>query len=221
MDLLDALVPLHVAGGAVALLTMLVPLSTQKGGALHRRGGRVYSWAMGLVAVTALLVGAVRLSAGERVPVTLFLTLLAIQAGGSVWAGLAALRDRGPLDVAVAGTVAACGVAGTIYGVAIRFPLLIGFGALTVFLGVRAVQSARATLDKRGRVVAHLGSMIGASIATATAFLVVNAARLPAPIQELFPGWLFWVLPTAIGVPLLLRWSRRWSAGHRTLFDIE
>jgi phosphatidylserine synthase len=50
------------------------------------------------------------------------------------------------------------------------------------------------------RVQLHIGRIAGAYIAALTAFLVVN--------NTVLPGWLAWLLPTAIIVPLILRWSK-------------
>lgn len=44
-------------------------------------------------------------------------------------------------------------------------------------------------------------------IAMLTAFYVDNGPQLP--IWNLLPGWAFWVLPTAVGAPLI------WFAIHR------
>lgn len=51
------------------------------------------------------------------------------------------------------------------------------------------------------RIVLHLNRMGGASIATVTAAFVVNIQTSPAFIA--------WLLPTIIGTPLIIYWSRR------------
>ena len=45
----------HIASGFIALLTGLVPMFAKKGGKAHILWGKVYFWAMFLVALTALL----------------------------------------------------------------------------------------------------------------------------------------------------------------------
>lgn len=55
-------------------------------------------------------------------------------------------------------------------------------------------------------LTAHLQRMIGGFIAALTAFLVVNAKHLP-----LFPGFVYWLLPTVILVPLIIKWSKKYE----------
>ena len=54
--LIPLLLAIHVAAGTLALAVAPVAMLTAKGGPAHRRWGRVYYWAMGVVALTALVV---------------------------------------------------------------------------------------------------------------------------------------------------------------------
>ena len=47
---------LHILAGTVALIVAPIALMTVKGGPTHRRWGKVYFWAMGVVAATAIVV---------------------------------------------------------------------------------------------------------------------------------------------------------------------
>lgn len=53
----------------------------------------------------------------------------------------------------------------------------------------------------------HLQRMIGAFIASSTAFLVVNAKYLP----EYIPIVVYWLLPTIILTPLIIKWARKYE----------
>src|SRR5262249_6841961 len=48
---------IHILTGTVALLVAPIALLTVKGGPTHRRWGKVYFWAMAVVAATAIVVG--------------------------------------------------------------------------------------------------------------------------------------------------------------------
>ena len=52
-------------------------------------------------------------------------------------------------------------------------------------------------------LTSHIQRMIGSYIAAATAFLVVN--------NTLLPNVLAWLLPTAILVPLIFKWSKKYK----------
>jgi hypothetical protein len=48
----------------------------------------------------------------------------------------------------------------------------------------------------------HISRMGGSFIATSTAFLLVNTS--------IEPIWVMWLLPTAIGTPMIIVASRKW-----------
>jgi uncharacterized membrane protein len=72
----------HALAGAVALVSLWVPLLARKGGDAHRRAGRVYAYAMGAVSLTALVACALRVVEGdpERVRFAALLALVALLA---------------------------------------------------------------------------------------------------------------------------------------------
>ncbi|MFN7453412.1 MAG: hypothetical protein ACK5RO_02000 [Pseudobdellovibrionaceae bacterium] len=46
----------HAVAGAVALIVLLLPLVSKKGGKLHVTSGWIYTWAMVFVALSALII---------------------------------------------------------------------------------------------------------------------------------------------------------------------
>ena len=74
--MLKTLLAIHVAGGSVALASMLMPLFSRKGGSLHRKAGWVFVGGMTLVSMTAFILAGARAltdprpqgAAGRRVP---------------------------------------------------------------------------------------------------------------------------------------------------------
>src|SRR5690606_9577998 len=59
----------------------------------------------------------------------------------------------------------------------------------------------------------HLQRMIGAFIVSSTAFLVVNAKYLPNYI----PIMVYWLLPTIILTPLIIKWARKYEVKKKTM----
>jgi hypothetical protein len=55
----------------------------------------------------------------------------------------------------------------------------------------------------------HIVSMGVSYIAVLTGFYVDNGPHLPG--WSYLPRWMFWVLPAAVGVPLIVRSLRRWT----------
>ncbi|WP_256218480.1 DUF2306 domain-containing protein [Bacillus sp. MUM 116] len=55
---------------------------------------------------------------------------------------------------------------------------------------------------------AHIGGMLGSYIGIVTATLVVNVPRIP--VLNEWPVLVFWLLPTVVGTPLILRVGRQY-----------
>lgn len=200
----------HIGAGVVALLAGAGALLTQKGGRRHRRAGRVFVAAMAAVVVTTFGLLAVAHS-----QVRVFLSLVAVFSGYFAFAGYRALSTRGPtggpgaVDWAAAGNVVlACVVMGA-WGV-LRLARGDGFGTVLVVFGVLGVAIGGSDL-RRFRsggedqwLTLHLSRMGAAYIATASAVSAVNLA--PAL------GVVAWLWPTAVGVPLIGYWVRKYGA---------
>jgi hypothetical protein len=60
----------------------------------------------------------------------------------------------------------------------------------------------------------HAGGMGGSFMALLTGFYVDNGPQLP--LWKLLPHWVYWVLPAAVGIPLVWWALRRFQAGVST-----
>lgn len=202
---------LHIVSGALALLSFLVPAVVRKGSPLHRRVGWVYAGAMGVVAATGATLCVLHLLRGDPVAPSVFLLYVAWMSVTSLWAGLRALRSkarRAPggsaLDLAVPAVLAAAGLGIGAWGLTTGAVVHAVFGAIGAWIGISHVRYWRtAPTDGRHWYDAHAANLIGAGIATFTAFAVVNAAHLG------LPGTFAWLLPTVVGVPVIALVQRR------------
>jgi len=223
MTPINLLLTIHIAGGTAALVSMIVPMITRKGGAVHRRSGWVFVVGMTIVSVTALALSAARVltdpTPGGRAA-GLFLFFVAILTAAGVSAGVRVLRvktrtvaHRGAWDLslAVALTAASLGMAG--YGVVTGTPLFIAFSIIGLLNGVGQLHYwLRPPTHPMHWWFEHMGQMLGSCIAATTAFLVVNANRLGADTFSI----LVWLAPAAIGGPGIMIWRayyRRKFAG--------
>jgi len=77
---------MHIAAGSSAFVLAPLALITAKGGKAHRRWGKIYFWAMAVVAFTAIVMAIYR-------PV-LFLALVAIFSFYSAFAGYRVLGQK-------------------------------------------------------------------------------------------------------------------------------
>jgi hypothetical protein len=226
MILFKTLIILHVITGSVALISFWVPVVARKGGALHRKAGRLFSRALYAAAWCAIGMALLNLSlANDRHPalldrdvfdglfgwMMLYLGVLTIGLGHY---GMATARSHGrsaaiatPLNIAVQCLVIALALKCGIEGYRLSQPLMIGlaalgFGAASTFL----IAMARPSQRPRNHVREHLKAMVGAGISAYTAFLSVG-------LLQIFPDHVFnpaiWSIPSAIGVTLILFHFRR------------
>ena len=83
-----------------------------------------------------------------------------------------------------------------------QYIVLLVFGFLAVFLGHGDYKSHKdKTATGKERIAKHLTNMMGGTIAVITAVLVVNPPSNPE--------WVWWVLPTALIVPVIFWWNAR------------
>jgi hypothetical protein len=226
MPVFQALVFGHVIVGTVALVSFWIPVVSRKGGAAHRKWGRVFKVALYAAAWFAIGMAVLNLTtANNRHPVLtdrrlfdglfgwmmLYLGVLTLGLGHY---GIEAARNRrdhsamkAPFNIAIqlCVIVAAlnCGVRGYVLGQPLMIGLsALGFGAATTFL----IAIMRPSGSPQGYVREHLKAMVGAGIAAYTAFLSVG-------LLQIVPDYVFnpaiWSIPSLVGIGLILVHFRR------------
>jgi len=194
----------HIVLGAIGLLSGLAPLVLTKGTKLHTALGGLFSFAMLLTGVSALfLTGANPRS---------LLTPLAILSLNQVVIGHTALYVKAKPMIAF---VAQLAMIATVFfmGFAVyqTWPLLaqghiVGIVTMAVAGGLipLSIQDARhlfGNFSRKLSVRIHASRMIGAYLSATIAFLV----------NAISADWLSVLIPTLIGVGLIVYWSMRIS----------
>src|SRR4051812_33873031 len=136
---------LHIAAGATALLSMIVPLVSRKGGRAHRRAGWVFVAGMTIVSATALVISSARFLSDARPEAeagAVFLFYVAILTAAGVSSGIRVLRFKrrqtahtSAWDLGVAAVLTAAGLAVAVYGLVMRVPLFVLLAAAGVANG--------------------------------------------------------------------------------------
>ena len=194
----------HIAAGTVSFVMAPLALATAKGGKAHRRWGKVYFWAMSIVAATALVLSLYR-------PI-LFLALVAIFSFYSALSAYRVLGQKGAvrgeanvtaIDWAAAAITFVSSMVLALYG--LLRPALVGglgipaiiFGLIGMRLGGKDMwRYAHPPGEKMFWWYEHLQGMMASYIAAWTAFLVTTVGRF-------VHAWWLWIIPTAIGVPAI------------------
>lgn len=195
---------LHILGGFSALVTGALAMLSRKGGPLHRLNGKIYFGAM-----TAVFISAVILSIAHHIP---FLLMVGFFSYHMVVRGYRALYlkklGRGQKAAALDWAII-LGAAGFIFYLVIwgikQATAGNGFGYVGIVFGslgssflISDVRKfLRPPTEKMHWWFTHIAGMCGGYIAAVTAFVVTNV--------HLNPGWVLWLLPTAIGAPMIAR----------------
>jgi hypothetical protein len=196
---------LHIFAGFTALVTGLVPMFSKKGGDTHILWGKVYYWAMFIVAVTAIIRFQMKLN-------LIFLSGIAVFSFYNTFTGVRLIhRKTNPkpkfIDWFGAILMIICSflmlyfsyiahengssfytILFTIFGM---FMFVLTFEDFRVFMGRKRINND-VPMQTRYWFQNHISRMGGSYVATVTAFLVVNN-----PPQ--IPGLVVWIAPGVIG----------------------
>lgn len=196
-----ALLLAHISCGTAGLLLLPAVLAVTKGGARHRRWGKIYFWAMMVVAASALAMALFR-------PIP-FLALIAVLTFYLVFSGYRAVRRKnGPAGfadwAAAAMTFVAC--ACLVAFAQLRPSWVQNMGPVAIALGAIGLVSSGSDLRRFGGgpppkmawLTRHLGRFLGSYIAAWTAFSAVTLSQLLPHATVIV-----WLWPSAVGVPAI------------------
>ncbi len=211
--LFNTLLILHIAAGFTALFTAFVAIFSKVIDVAHKwhvYSGQVYFWAMFVIFVTAIPMSFLQPN--------LFLFLIAIFSFYFALAGWRLAKNRRGTPQLIDWTktviMLITGMAMMFYGTYMLINsnangiILIVFSLLGISSGYRDFKTLRAGgVRGTARIAEHLSSMMGATIATLTAFLNNNV--------HIEPEIIVWLGPTALITPLIFWWNRKLRAGRR------
>jgi uncharacterized membrane protein len=192
---------IHIAGGFTALVIGISVFIGTKGGKYHRISGRIYFWGMMAVVSSAI--------AMHLLKANTFLFYIALFTLYQVYGGFTSTKNRmlqpKILDIAlfIIGTTVAICMLASLKIVLMAFGglfLMLLFGDFRIFWKLKREKE----ISSNQWLLRHIGLMGGSYIATSTAFIVLN-------VQSVEPNWLPWLLPSAIGAPLIAYFTRKSS----------
>jgi hypothetical protein len=230
--LFKMLVAAHIVTGASGLVSFWVPVVGRKGGANHRRWGRIFTWLMivtgsiavgiSLCTVAAPLATHPQLAGhaqfGDPRMITavfgwmmLYLAVLTVNLAWYGWLCVTNKRNHRAnrawhnLLLQVLLTVAAANCAWQ--GWRVGMPLMYGIafvGFATVITNLNFI--LRATPGPKAWLLEHIKALVGAGISVYTAFFAFGAVRL-VPALALTP--VLWSVPLLVGLTLIVVHQRR------------
>lgn len=209
---------LHISGGSVGLFTGTINLIRKKGDKKHKLVGRFFVYGMLTAGISALMLSIMHPN--------YFLFIVGIFTIYLTGTGTRYLRmkmlgsNQRPktIDWVITITMLLTGL--LFIGLGIKHLIasnnfgivFIVFGALGVRLVKKDFKNYKGQASAKNYwLLAHLQRMTGAYIASATAFLVVNAKYFP----ELTPSIFYWLLPTVILFPLIVSWTKKYKIENK------
>jgi len=210
---------IHIIGGSVGLITGTINIIRKKADKNHRLIGNIFVYGMMTAGFSALILSI--LHPNYFLFIVGVFTLYMISTGKRyIYLKLLGSKQQPKtLDWVISIAMLIFGIA--FIGFGIYFLIKQNyFGAVFLvfgYLGIRFVMTDINNFkgklkSKNYWLLAHLQRMIGGYIAALTAFLVVNVAYLPQ-----VPAFVFWLLPTLIFLPLILKWSRMYEVKKKQL----
>lgn len=202
---LKILLLLHIASGFTALLSGLIAISTKKGQKTHKKAGLIYFYSMIGVSFTALIISSLKSNP--------FLLHISIFAFFQNFNGYRSVKVKDLKPTAIDWAVFGIGLINTVFMLLSKNMILIVFGSISTFLlyGTFEIYYKHIKNIPQSKIMwlpRHIGMMLGAYIATTTAFIVVNISYPALP-------WLPWLLPTFIGVPLIFYWTNKMAPKNK------
>ena len=182
------LIPLHVLGGAIAILSGLAALSVWKGGPLHRRSGTVFVYAMLVMSLSGVIIAVGREGAAINIPAGLVTAYLVVTALLTVRPPSERSRrlERGAMIAAFvlsAGSVISAIITASSGHPGFVFPVLM-FGLLALFGGLGDRRMLRAGgLRGSERLRRHLWRMSTGLFVAAASFFLGPVRRIPEPLR--------------------------------------
>jgi len=217
----EVLRSVHMVGGIGALLLFWIPALSTKGGALHRRAGRAYLWAMWSVVVTGIPLAAMFFIRGQWF-FGAFLSYLAVITGSALWSGIEVFKHkrsaagfRTPMHAALGWANALAALAILALGLSrpVEEGVRVLFAAFSLigFLGAWGTWKffRNPPTDPRYWWHFHLGSLIGTGIAAHTAFAAFGARHLFPELGLDRWGLVPWLAPTVLGLAAIA-----WADAH-------
>jgi len=204
---------IHIAGGTTGLLTGLINIIQKKGGQRHKQIGKVFYFSMLMAGFSSLVLSCLHtnyflfmvglftlymIGSGQRylihkktetqgVEKIDWVISIIMLIGGLCFVGL------GIWSI----------IKSNLFGL-----VFVTFGSLgLLFVWQDFLNYNKKSSIKNYWLIGHLQRMTGAFIASVTAFLVVNAKYFP----DIIPGFVYWLLPTIIFTPLIVKWSKKYQ----------
>lgn len=207
-DFIKVLVYIHAFFGGIGLLAGIGSVAVKKGSAIHKKAGKVFSYSMILSSLISLFVAKMPNHENPFLFLIGIFTIYMVLSGNRALTLKSKLKVKADvLDYMVSGGMVLTSLVMIISGILALIQnnnggvLYVFFGAFGLSLSLKDFQIFRIfTTQKSVRLQSHVARMVGALIASITAFLVAGLN---------IGTTLVWITPTIMGTGYIVFWSRK------------
>ena len=190
----------HILFGGTALILGMVAILSKKGLRFHKSAGRIYVIAMCVVVVSAIVLSIIKTNH--------FLLSIAVFSFYLTYTGYRAIKNKRYIAQWYDWLIIIINSLTSIWMISTLDNVLIVFGSINILMSARDIyvfvkQKEYILSNKTHWIKTHIGRMMGAFIATTTAFIVVNI--------QMTPCWIPWLAPTALGVPIIFYFTNKYK----------
>lgn len=206
--LIQNLIYFHAFLGAIGLITGALSIITKKGANVHRKSGRIFSYSMIISSMVSLVIAQMPNHENTFLfSIGIFTIYLVLSGNRALTFQSKTKTGAKKIDKIISGgmflislIMITLGILGIIQ--AIDFSILYAFfGGFGLFLTINDFRNFhKHHLIKNSWLAIHIGRMVGAYIATTTAFLVVALQT---------SSIIFWISPTIVGTTGIIYWIRK------------
>ncbi len=207
---IKTLIYIHAFFGGIGLITGMISVIVKKGGIIHKKAGKLFAYSMIISSLISLFVA--KMPNHEST----FLFLIGVYTIYLVLAGNRALtfKDKSKInptltDKAISGTMLLMSLTMITIGIVafirqtengILYVFFGGVGLMNTLKDFYDFQTKAFTEKKNAWLISHLGGMVGAFIASITAFLVagLNIGTV-----------IVWITPTILGTIYIMWWGKK------------
>ncbi len=205
-NLVKIIIYIHAFFGGIGLISGTVVMVIKKGNAIHKKMGKVFSVGMLVSSILSLVICAFPHHHNSFLLMIGIFTIYMILMGNRI---LKYKRKNyeNKLDKIISGTMLLISIVMIIYGLLPLFSnhgigiLFLIFGFLGGFMSYRDFVLYNNPENYKKWTMNHVGKMVGAYIASVTAFLVAGAG--------FGSNIYFWIVPSIIGTIYIFSWSKK------------
>jgi len=202
---------LHIIGGSIGLIAGTVSIIRKKGDNPHRFIGKLFLYGMLTAGFSSLALSLIHPNYFLFIVgvFTIYMT-----GTGQRYLGLKRLlhgQKPAAIDYILTYGMLVASVAFIAFGIYLLIKPQ-SFGSVFLAFGILSIRMVRVDIrNYKGKapiknywLTAHLQRMLGAYVASATAFVVVNNPNF-------LPDVIVWLLPTAVILPLIIKWTKKYK----------